>query len=390
MRLAFLIAIPLVVEAQAPATIRLDKPAASHPAEWTDVAGVFELANGKLVVLDARDRAIKLADMSTGTATMIGRRGPGPGEYELPIHMFGLPGDSAIVVDMANNGRPLVINSQGGISSYTLKLPPTPFISEESVVDARGRVYRTAMGYAAIGTTGLSGPAIERLDRRTGRIDTIGYVSRSAGGCAFSAAGSRGGGPPTTGEGRGTGQRRAYSALEQWAVAPDGRVAIVCPEPYRVLLIDSTGRRVEGPAIAYERVRVTDREKADWREARQQPVATMMINANRQVVGSYQRQPPPPEPDWPEFLPAFQAPRRLNGAAVFAPDGLLWVSRMVASGAPALYDIIGRNGTLQYRVTLPPRTRVVGFGNRGIYAVTTDDDDIQRLSRFTFPAMNNR
>jgi hypothetical protein len=390
-RIALLLFVgPSLAAAQQPTVIRLDKPAASHPAEWSDVAGVYELGNGKLVVLDARDRAIKLADMTTGTATMIGRRGSGPGEYELPVHIFGLPGDSAIVVDIANNGRPLVINSQGGISSYTLKIPPTPFISEESVVDARGRVYRTGMGYADLGATGFAGPAIERLDRRTGRIDTVGYVSRNANGCAFSAAPSRGASSPISVEGRGAGKRHAYSALEQWAVSPDGRVAIVCPEPYRVLLIDSAGRRIEGPVIAYDRVRITDREKADWREARQQPVATMMINSNRQVVGSYERQPPPREPDWPEFLPAFQAPRGLNGAAIFAPDGLLWVKRMVASGAPALYDIIGRNGALQYRITLPPRTRVVGFGNRGIYAVTFDVDDVQRLGRFTFPPMDNR
>jgi hypothetical protein len=33
---------------------------------------------------------------------------------------------------------------------------------------------------------------------------------------------------------------------------------------------------------------------------------------------------------------------------------------------------------------------MVGFGPGGIYAVVTDDDDLQRLQRFRFPAMNNR
>jgi hypothetical protein len=374
---------PFLAAAAQVQTIRLDKPAATHPAEWTDIAGV-----GKLVVVDARDRAIKLADMGGGALTLIGRRGAGPGEYELPLKMFGLPGDSAIIVDMANSGRPLVVTPDGKIANYMLMSRSTPFITDQSVADSRGRIYRTGLRQVDLGTTGFGGHAIERLDRRTGRVDTAGYVGRNSRGCAFSA-------PPSTGQegpkfAPAAPVQPAYSKVEQWAIAPDGRLAIVCPNPYRVLIIDTAGRRAEGPVIAYAPVRITDREKAEWREARTQPVASLMVNSDGKTVATHTRLPTPPEPEWPDVLPAFQSGRFLNGSAMFSPDGLLWVHRMVSAGAPAQYDIIGPDGALRYRVTLPPRSRIVGFGNRGIYAVTPDADDVQRLGRFTFPSMNNR
>jgi hypothetical protein len=56
MRLTLLLVIPFALRAQQVRLVRLDKPAATHPAEWTDVAAVRELKDGRLVVLDAREQ----------------------------------------------------------------------------------------------------------------------------------------------------------------------------------------------------------------------------------------------------------------------------------------------------------------------------------------------
>lgn len=387
-----LVGLPAALAAQAPPTIRLDKPAATHPAEWTDVVAVVEVLGGKLIVLDARDRQVKLADLTTGAVSLIGRHGSGPGEYQLPMHLFAIPGDSAILHDEANSGRPLVITGDGRISSYSITNRLTPFVTSTTVADWTGRFYRAGNGYTDLGADGAGGPGIERLDRRSSRLDTVAYVSRKRNVCGFSAD------PPGNARKPESFARAAarqvvnpYLQLEQWAVGPDGRVAIVCPSPYRVVIIDSSGKRTEGGVIAFDRVPVTEKEKTEWRESRRQPVATMQVNADGKMVTSYTRPPPPAEPDeWPDVLPPFEPVRQLNGAAMFAPDGLLWIRRLVGAGAPSLYDIVGKNGSLSYRVAFPPRTRVVGFGRRGIYAVTLDADDVQRLSRFAFPPMNNR
>lgn len=393
MKAVVLLAAPLLLQAQQVPTIRLDRPAATHPAEWTDVVDVVELSGGKLVVLDARERQVKLADMTAGTATMIGRQGSGPGEYQLPTSLFAIPGDSAILYDEANSGRPLVIVGDGRISSYAITNRMSPFVTSATVADWAGRFYRTGNGHTDLGANGAGGPGIERLDRRNARLDTIAYISRKDTLCSFSAPPPKNA-PKAQSFSRAAARQpvRAWLLLEQWAVGPDGRVAIVCPQPYRVVIIDSAGKRIEGAPIAFDRIPVTEREKAEWRESRQQPVATMSVNSEGKMVTSFKRQPPPQEPDnWPAYLPPFTAGRQqLNGAAMFAPDGLLWVRRLVAAGAPAIYDIIGKNGALAYRVSMPPRTKVVGFGRRGIYAVTLDNDDVERLARFTFPPMDNR
>lgn len=390
MKVLAALAAPLVLGAQQVSTIKLDKPAATHPAEWTDVVDVVEMSGGRLVVLDMRERQVKLVDFQARTAVPIGRRGSGPGEYELPTALFAIPGDSAILYDEANTARPLVIVGDGRISSYMITNRTTPFVTSSSTADWAGRFYNTGRIYGDLGTNGAAGPAIERLDRRRGRVDTIGYISRKDGLCAFDAAPVKPNPDKPGAERASRRQPPPYTQLEQWAVGPDGRVAIVCPKPYRVVLVDSTGKRTDGPVIGYDPIRITEAEKAAWREERQQPVATMTFNRDRKMEVSFERRPPPPEPEWPEFLPAFVPARQLNGAAMFAPDGLLWIRRSSGAGNPSLYDIIGKSGALAYRIQMPPRTRVVGFGRRGIYAVTLDDNDVQHLSRFTFPPMDNR
>jgi hypothetical protein len=306
--------------------------------------------------------------------------------------LFEIPGDSAILYDEANSARPLVVLGDGRISAYSITNRTTPFINSGSMADWTGRLYRTGTGYSDLGANGASGPGIERLDRRNGRLDTIAYVSRKDTLCSLAAAPPKNAPKPESFSRAATRQTvHAYAQLEQWAVAPDGRVAVVCPRPYRVVIIDSSGKRIEGPPIPFDPVRITEGDKSEWREARQQPVATLMVNSEGKTVASFKRQPPPSEPDdWPASLPPFLSARGLNGAAMFAPDGLLWIRRASGAGNPSMYDIIGRNGALAYRVRMPARTKVVGFGKRGIYAVTTDADDVQRLGRFTFPAMNNR
>src|SRR3954466_7221182 len=103
----------LRAQAAQPPTIRLGKPDAVHPAEWTDVVSVRELRDGRLIVLDARERVVKLVDMKTGSAIPIGRRGNGPGEYQLPLELIPLPGDTSVIYDEANAGHGMVITPAG-------------------------------------------------------------------------------------------------------------------------------------------------------------------------------------------------------------------------------------------------------------------------------------
>lgn len=369
--------------AQAVPLVRLDKPDAVHPAEWTTVTAVRELKDGRLVVLDTRDQAVKLADFGAGTATMIGRKGSGPGEYQLPLALYAFPGDSSAIFDMANSAKPVVVTPQGKAGDVLPGLPTTPFMNFADHVDGRGRIYRAGLRIPS----SWDGP-IERLDRSSGKIDTMALMYRRAISPLIEDAPA----PAETRFSR-AGPVIPFTSSVQWDVAPDGSIALVSPEPYRVSFVGPDGKRTDGPVIPYDRIRVTDREKDEWRADRMRPVAAISYSrGGGQTTAGYRQAGPVEEPErWPEHLPPFGIAGTSSPHVVaFAPDGKVWVARSVAAGSPAMYDVVGRNGALAFRVAMPARTVIVGFGAKGIYAVQLDDDDIQHLERFRFPSIAGR
>lgn len=391
MRTALLLLVPAglvpagLVAQQAP-TVRLDKPLATLPAEWTSVAGVRELRDGRVIVLDYREQVVKLADFAAGSATLVGAKGSGPGEYVMPTGLYALPGDSSLVYDEANF-RGVAIDGRGkptGILTISVGNGPRPFIGAFGEVDAAGRAYAGSPQPNAAGDF-----PIERLDRASGKLDTVGFFSRKNGECAVGRGGS---GPPARGatgvgrSARGGGSSVPFVAIEEWAVSSDGRVAVVCANPYRVRIRAANGAMLEGPAIPYDRVKITSAEKEAWRAERAEPVATIRFGPGGTRSAGFEK-PRVQEPDeWPDQLPPFTTQRTFRRVATFSPDGMLWIRRATAANAPPQYDVIGRDAKLAYRVTMPPRTRIVGFGQKGIYAIQMDDDDLERLQVYRLPA----
>jgi hypothetical protein len=377
----FLLAVPAALFAQQVPTMAL-VPEAGFPAEWTDVRGVRELRDGKVIVLDSRDQAVKLADFKTGAATMIGRKGRGPGEYQLPLALVALPGDSSVIVDMANPGAPVVITPAGKAGD------PLPgmrgehavrFLDVGGRIDGRGRIYRTGIGAM------LDRDPIERLDRATGRIDTVGWNSRRIVSPLLP--------PPEQGarpKYAAAGKPIPLASLRAFEVTRDGALVILSPDPYRVTFVVG-GKETEGPVIPYERLRVTEADKVEWRTERAKPVASLQFGAGGQVTAGYTQPRRLEEPDaWPEFLPPYTlGPSGVERLRI-APNGTIWIERAVNAGMPPLYDVLTPAGTLAYRVTMPKRTRIVGFGPSGIYAVRLDDDDLEYLQRFRFPTVSGR
>src|SRR6185503_15824824 len=91
------VTIPLLASAQQ--QVRLTKPDATFPEPFTQVASVRELRDGRVLVLDRRDRIVLLVDFTSGKATPVGREGTGPGEYTQPGRLFPLPGDTTAIYD---------------------------------------------------------------------------------------------------------------------------------------------------------------------------------------------------------------------------------------------------------------------------------------------------
>jgi hypothetical protein len=173
-----------------------------------------------------------------------------------------------------------------------------------------------------------------------------------------------------------------FQAVDAWAAASDGRVAIVYADPYHVEWSDPSGGTVTGPPIDYEPVKLTREDQEAWADGLGRLSATMIVSS-RAGGGNRNMRLPRPDPDaqdWPEYKPPF--PRE---AASVTPWGALWVRRHVPHGGASRFDVFDGSANRVRSVTLPAGRRLVGFGVDTIYLVNVDHDDLQWLEAYRRP-----
>jgi hypothetical protein len=368
------------VAAQKPYT--LAKPDAEFAEAFSQVAGIRELGNGRVLVSDAREKVIKLVDFKGGAVT-VGREGGGPGEYAIPTRIVALPGDTSAIYD-AGNGRYLIVDpdgnpsddfrldTAGGSGQLGLIVRTSPH-----GVDSRGNIYVQGSPFhvdvQGVLTPSDSAPII-RFGRTTLRADTVAFTRLAKGN--GSVTGRAGGGVELR-----NGLANPLVPVDDWVALPDGRVVVIRADDYHADLYHSPAASKSGPRIAYEKIKVDDAVKRMVEEQRVQ----LRRNAPNRVPGRggapARGLPTPTRPvfgDWPAFMPPF-----LAQAAVARPNGQVWVLRTQRPGNDApLYDVLDDTGRLIGRVVLPHETRLVGFGQGTVYLVRIDDDDLEHLQRY--------
>jgi hypothetical protein len=356
--------------------------------------GVRELADGRVIVADMRDKMVQLIDLRSGEAQGIGREGSGPGEFGMPLRLFAAPRDTTFLFDPLNT-RYLSIAPDGKpVGTFRVELaaprggngPRIGGMSMARATDDRGRLYSESspLTMGPEGPTSSDTAAILRYDRATQRVDTLGWVrvqKPEISGGAGNMNVRIGGGNPLT-------------PRDEWAVFPDGRVAIVRHDPFRVDWVMPDGTVKQSPAFRHTPIRVT---AADRREeealravARQNSLA---ISVTQDGSGPPQRsvqlgpganaRPLEPLDNYPEFKPPFRA----GPASVWArPNGDLWIRRLEPAGAKgALYDVVNPQGAVMYQVRIPENWTLVGFGNGTVYTTSRDEDDLVYLQRHRVP-----
>ena len=388
LRIAFLaLAIAAPLAAQSVPSIVLSKPQVELADPFSSLAGVRELRDGRVIAIDSRDKVISVVNFRAGTATTIGREGSGPKEYGVPSRIFALPGDSSAVFD-AGNRRYIVVTPDADMGDFLFehnpgagRESPMMLLRNATAADAPGNLYVQGSAVAQIneGLRFFDSVSIERFDRKTGHRDTVAYVPADAEVSRnMVQAKSKAAGPSAPGRQAAIMQAVAgppFHTRDQWAVATDGRVAIVRVEPYRVDMVEPNGTRRRGAPIAHERVRVTDAHKEEWREEARARIAAALPGSGREAQSEF------PEPaTWPEVLPPF-----LDNAVSFAPDGLVWIRRTAPAGSPPTFDLVDREGKLARRVVLPKRAQLIAFGAGSVYVARVDDDGLQYLQRYALP-----
>jgi predicted small lipoprotein YifL len=353
----------------------LDQPEVEHPATFTSIDGVRELRDGRLLVLDSRERSVQILDLQNSSSVRVGRSGKGPGEYVLPVRLIPLTGDSSGIVDEVT-ARILVVLPDG-TTGGVLPLRPPGRSSDDPVGwlgggDERGFLYARGMVYreTATGVLGNDSVPIFRYVPGQSTADTIAWIRQQA--------------TKVTSNMRGNARAISvrldpFAAEDQWAVSLDGRVATANVDTYEIRWIDAAGNKTFTPPIAFTPVPFTEAHKQAWLDAQRKDVAVIVDGDNGTVTTRPSRPGREEERlDWPQFLPPF-----LRRALRFAPDGKLWVQRTGPADMPPTFDIIDANAGVTQKVVLPVRTRLVGFGSNGaMYVVRTDNDDLQHLQRY--------
>jgi len=367
----------------------IGRPTAEFEEPFSRVSGVRELADGRVIVSDSRDKIVQLIDLRSGSAQKISREGAGPGEYALPSSLWPMPNNQTLLVDLQNR-RFLMIGPDGRpgetISPPQLA-PPTTGPQGRPIqvgglfnprgVDRQGRLYFQDLGLRAGGESPDTVPILRWTPGAT-RVDTAGWVKGPRTNVSTTpASGGGGGGVRFT-----VGSAVVWSPLDAWGAADDGRVARVQPEPYRTVWY-SAGRGTPGTSVPYTPLRVTEADKEEYRATLRANPPTMIVMGGGSGGGAAPVAPNLPEPTFAETKPPFT-----GNAVQVTPEGEVWVLRTRRAGDKVpVYDVFDGAGRLARKVSLSPGSRVVGFGRGTVYVVRTDEDDLEYLQRFTRPAV---
>jgi hypothetical protein len=166
-----------------------------------------------------------------------------------------------------------------------------------------------------------------------------------------------------------------------WGVAPDGRVAVVRAEPYRVEWYGTDGKVVRGPVVAFDRLPMTEADKQAFTARTSSGAAGggAPVGVGRPGEEPAKASRPPTEfaATKPPFDPA---------DVIVSPDARVWVMRTRPIDVrEVLYDVFDRTGSRVDRIELPAGSRIVGFGPSSIYVRHNDDAGRCELKKYRIP-----
>ena len=334
---------------------------------FTTVRSVRELADSRLLIADASEERLYVADWSTGAVQEVGRQGRGPGEYRSAGMLFPLGGDSSVLED-PRNGRLVVLDGARIVDTRVYESGGRRPFPTLAGADAQERVL-AVVPFSLHRTNGIvldpfsSGDSLRLVlvGLRSRRSSTLGAIRGRYRGFREVRKPIQPGGPPITHI-----VQNPLAAEEQALLLPDGWVAIAYADPYRVEWITPGGQRVGGAALPFERIPVDDRQRR-----------AAVARSHPRGGWSVEEMPP----DWPRVLPPF-----MHGALLATPGGEVVIRRTPAAGATrTAYDVVDRRGRLVRRFSLPEAELLIGIGASGAYVATKDRDDVQWLHRRAWP-----
>ncbi|MBK6485887.1 MAG: hypothetical protein IPF98_03250 [Gemmatimonadetes bacterium] len=351
--------------------VTLRAPTATLTHDFSQIRGVRELPDGRVLLTDRLEERLVVADFASGRVQVIGRPGRGPLEYHLPTSLIPMSGDSTLLIDEGNSRLVVVTPALTIARSFSLRIPGIGVALSARAVDAQGRYYLQIPGWISNARERGDSVWVVRYDLRRATVDTIALIQGATT-------------PPNRNDRQLGIPFVPFAPQDGWAAGADGRVAIVRANEYRVDWRSADGRMSPGIAVPSDRVPVTMADRVAF---------TRRFIANSPIGG---RDPNGGMSAAPAELLQEKTIREVAArntfAAVMGPftqaaplvaiDGTLWVERSGHVGTRSTWDVFDAAGRNVRRTTLPAGRRLVALGRASAYLVATDDDGLERLERY--------
>ncbi len=383
-----LVAVPVAAQARPVPTVVLDHGAKEHTGDISVLFGLRELRDGRVIVLDVKEKELRVMDFATNASTPISRIGQGPLEYQVPGMLMDGAKDSILYYDMGQRrflalsptGKPVGTTPFGSTETTAMFSQMTPASG-----DALGHVFGQPMGMsmpASEPTSAADMPkfadsvSIVSLDRRTGKTTAIAKIRN-----VVAASEPK---IEMVGSGvRMTMIAPSFRSSDVWAALPNGRVAILRNGEFRVHFFTPGAGETLGPAVAFTPVPVTAVEKKAVVDSVRKAMTAVQDNLKKMTAGAansptFDIQILEPK-SWPAAKPPYIAMQS-------SPDGRLWVSPSAPAGTKAArFDVLDGTGALVLHVQLAAGETFAGVGRGTVYTIRTDGDGLQHLRRYVVP-----
>lgn len=332
--------------------------------EFFQVSAATRLSDGTIVVANSGTQQLRYYGPDGALVRSVGRKGGGPGEFQMLVAALRLPGDSLLTVDGMNRRMSLFDPSGRHVRDFgvTDASNPVPLLVQG---------YLPGGAYLARATNMRIGPAmferkpgptrdslfVLRLDAAGVPVDTFGLFPGPRSEVQMLEFGGRSMPMPIM---------IPFSGTTHIAAA-GGRVYVGVSDTYEIRTYTPAGELSMLIRRAHEPRPVTEHEIAETRTRLMEVIESQSNPLMAQFREAYEKI------SYPETMPAF-------GNLVADRDGNLWVSEPVAlTENPRRWSVFDRNGVWLGDVTTPARLNVQEIGSNYILGNATDDLDVEQV-----------
>jgi hypothetical protein len=370
------------IYAQLPPICPLGPIVATSAEALQSVPSIRALSDGRVLVSDGTRRRLVLLDTALAQPVVVLSAGTNPATA-FPARggtLFGIHGDPTLVLDAAGASF-TVIDAKGSVA----RVISVPRASDVGLMSPNGTLTVTPYGPPGVDTlghmvyrtyvnpTGYNQRTFAMIWPDSAPILSVNFDTRKADTLAFMKVPLPVPSINTTdidGTRRSIVMSKPFELGDDWAMLPDGTIAIIRWRDYHVDWITQDHKHESSPKTDWNWIRVSEDDKQrlvdslKTRNARsdslQNRFMTQMGPPGFKYVFETMTVAPSEVPDYP---PPFV--HRMTRVDL---DGRIWVLERgkFAEPSPGLvYDIIDRTGQIVDRVQAPPNAAVIGFGPSG-------------------------